>query len=112
MKKVLLVVLAVAAAAAVVAIPALAATKTVKVGDDYFGSKGTKPTIAVRRGTTVRWTWVGRVPHNVKVARGPKTFGSATQRRGSFSARLTKPGTYRIVCTIHQPDMVMTLKVT
>jgi plastocyanin len=111
MKKVLLVVLAVAVAAAIVAIPALAATTTVKVGDNYFGSRGKKPTITVKRGTTVRWTWVGHVPHNVKVASGPKRFGSATLTRGSFSARLTRPGTYKIVCTIHQPDMVMTLKV-
>jgi plastocyanin len=94
---------------AVVAVPALAAVKTVKVGDNYFRPK----TLTVKRGTTVRWVWGGKAPHNVTVTRGPVKFHSATKRKGAYSKRLTRKGTYSIVCTIHQAlGQRMTLKVT
>jgi plastocyanin len=112
MKKLLTVALVVAVAAAVMAIPALAATKSVKVGDNYFVHAGKAPILKVKRGTTVRWVWSGHAPHNVRVVSGPARFGSAVMTRGSFSKRLTKKGTYKLVCTIHQPSMAMTVKVS
>lgn len=86
----------------VLAATALAATKTVKVGDNWFvrSSSGT-PTVTVRAGDTVRWSFVGDAPHNVKVTKGPARFSSKTQSSGIFRRRVTKRGTYRIVCTIH-----------
>jgi plastocyanin len=97
-------------AGAVIAVPALgAATKTVKVTDFKFSPK----TLTVKKGTKVTWKWGGAVIHNVTVTKGPKKFASKTISKGSFSQTLTKPGTYNIVCTIHQSQgMVMTLKVT
>jgi len=101
---------AVAATTATVAVPALAATKSVKVGDDYFVRSGARPTVAVSRNTTVKWVWRGKVAHNVFVLKGPQKFHSKTFVKGSFAHKMTRKGTYKIVCTIHS-GMEMTLKV-
>lgn len=110
MRKIIILALALAACAAF-AIPALAATTSVKVGDNYFVKNHGTPTVTVKRGTTVKWQWAGHAPHNVTVTKGPRTFRSTTQTKGTFSEKLTKPGTYTIICTIHQPNMKMILKV-
>ena len=94
------------------AVPALAATSTVKVGDNWFVRSSGVPTVTVKRGDTVRWRWVGDAPHNVTVRSGPTKFKSRTQTSGSFSKRLTRKGTYRIICTIHgASDQSMVLRV-
>ena len=107
MKKLLAAGAATAVAAGALAIPAFAATKTVTVKDNKFVANK----ITVKRGTTVKWVWRGKAPHNVKVVKGPAKFGSKTQVKGSFSKKLTKAGTYTILCTIHAPGMKMTVKV-
>jgi plastocyanin len=108
----LLVASLIAAVSAVLATQALAATRSVKVGDDYFVRKGSVPTVTVRKGTTVTWRFAGKDLHNVKVSKGPAKFGSSYKDSGTFSKRVTRTGTYTIVCSIHQPDMKMRLKVT
>jgi plastocyanin len=95
----------------VAAAPAAAATRNVKIGDDYYVRAGSPPTVTVSKGTTVRWNWRGSRQHNVLVRSGPVSFQSALKRSGSFSRRMRRRGTYRIVCSIHQPDMAMTLRV-
>ena len=107
MKKFLAAGAATAVAAGALAIPALAATKTVQVKDNVFVAKK----ITVSKGTTVKWVWKGKAPHNVKVTRGPVKFGSKTQVKGSYSKKMTHKGTYTIVCTIHAPSMKMTIHV-
>jgi plastocyanin len=92
---------------AAVAVSAFAATKTVAVKDDVFAPTS----ISVRKGTTVKWVWNGKAPHNVTVTSGPTKFHSPTQKKGSYSKKLTKKGTYKLVCTIHAPRMAMTVKV-
>jgi plastocyanin len=94
-------------AAGALAVPALAATKTVQVKDNKFVAKS----ITVKKGTTVKWVWKGKAPHDVSVTKGPAKFKSSVKSSGSFSKKLTKAGTYTIICTIHQPDMRMTIKV-
>jgi plastocyanin len=103
--------LALIAALLAAAAPAAAATRNVKIGDDYFVRAGSPPTVTVKRGATVRWNWRGNRQHNVVVTRGPVSFQSALKRSGSYSRKMRRAGTYRIVCSIHQPDMAMTLKV-
>src|SRR3954451_4401821 len=99
------------AATLLVAVPALAATKKIKIGDNYFVKKGTQPKITVKRGTTVKWTWPNTgVPHNVTVTSGPVTFRSPSKTKGTYAKKVTKKGTYRISCTIHS-GMNMTLTV-
>jgi len=88
-----------------------AAARNVKIGDDYYVRKGSPPTVTVSKGTKVTWNWRGSRQHNVVVQRGPASFQSKLKRSGSFSRKLRKRGTYKIVCSIHAPDMAMTLRV-
>jgi plastocyanin len=94
-----------------IAAPAGAATRNVKVGDDYYVRAGNPPTVTVTRGTTVKWNWRGTRQHNVVVQRGPVSFRSALKRSGSYKRKMRRAGRYRIVCSIHAPDMAMTLRV-
>jgi plastocyanin len=99
--------LAVAALAAALAIPALAATRTVSLHDNYFSPKAT----TVSKGTKVRFVWRGEAPHNVTKTKGPgKKFRSANKQSGTFSRTFTTSGSYTIVCTIH-PGMTLKLRV-
>ena len=104
MKKLAVAAVAIAAALAV-AVPSNAVT-VVRVGDDFF-----RPgSVTVSKGATVRWRWVGDDPHNVTVRRGPVRFRSSTKSSGTYTKRLRRRGTYRLVCTVH-PGMNMTLRV-
>ena len=108
----LLVATLIAAASAVLATQALAATRSVKVADDYFVRKGSVPTVTVKKGTKVTWRWAGKEMHNVAVTKGPVKFRSSYKDSGTYSKTLRSTGTYTIVCSIHQPDMKMKLRVT
>jgi plastocyanin len=106
----LILLIAVAAVLAALAVPALAATRTISVGDNWFVRKGSPTTVTVTKGTTVRWRWVGHAPHNVNVTSGPVRFRSTVKTSGTYAKKVTRAGRYRIVCTIH-PGMEMTLRV-
>jgi plastocyanin len=95
------------AACVALAVPASgASSKSIRMGDNFFKPK----TVTVRKGTTVRWKWKTKAPHNV-VGRGPKHFTSGSPKtRGNLSVRFTRKGTYRIACVVH-PKMKMTIKV-
>ena len=97
--------------AGVLATQALAASRSVKIGDDYFVRKGSMPTITVRKGTRVTWRWTGKDLHNLAVTRGPAKFRSGFKTSGTFSRTVRRAGTYTIVCTVH-PGMKMKLRVT
>jgi plastocyanin len=100
-----------------VAAPALSKHKSLEVDDNYFVEKGKPHTVTVHTGDTVEWEWEDTTAnrHNVTVIKAPKgtkKFHSKTMRSGSFEKKLKKPGTYKIVCTIHAAEgMKMTLKV-
>ena len=112
MRKLLLVV-AVPVATAALAIPALAATKSVKVGDNYFVRSSGVPTVTVKKNDTVRWNFAGDNPHNVKVKSGPVKFTSPTKESGTYRRKMTRAGTYVLYCSIHgQSDQSMKLRVT
>lgn len=80
------------------------ATRTVTIGDNFYAP--TKMTVRV--GTTVRWKWPDDTgdSHDVKLGSAPKAArrfhseeaGSAY----SFKRKLTIPGTYKIICTLHE----------
>jgi plastocyanin len=86
-------------------IPAFAATKTISVRDNSFSPKST----TVKRNTVIRFTWRGSNPHNVISTSARKIKPIATRTSGSVSRKLTKKGTYRMLCSIHEG---MTLKIT
>jgi plastocyanin len=94
----------------VFAATAIARTRTVEVDDNYFVKRSGSVTVNARRGDTVKWEWEGSNPHNVTVRSGPTRFRSKTISNGSYSKKVTRAGTYRIVCTLHS-GMKMTLRV-
>ena len=93
---------AAAVAAAFTAQAPAAGTKSVKVGDNYYVRASGVPTVTVSKGTTVRWNFAGRAPHNVTVKSGPVKFRSGNKLHGAtYTKKLSKKGTYRIYCSIH-----------
>jgi plastocyanin len=102
--------LALAAVAAVGSVAAAAPVATIKVGDNFL--RPSKKT--VKRGTTVRFDWVGAARHHIVKARGPgdPIASPATTKDGvNLAKRLDKTGTYRFVCTIHPTEMRLKLVV-
>jgi plastocyanin len=91
--------------------PALSKGKAIVVADNYFVHRGAARTVTVERSDTVVWQWRGSNRHNVTVRRGPVRFHSRTRNSGNYRKKLTKRGTYKIICTLHAPRMRMTLKV-
>ncbi|MGZ4332621.1 MAG: cupredoxin domain-containing protein [Solirubrobacteraceae bacterium] len=112
MKK-LLAATAVTGLAAATAIPALAATKTVKVGDNYFVRPANNATVSISKGSSLEFVWRGNAPHNVVKRSGPgAAFHSPVKiHGGTFTHRFTRAGTYKLVCTIHS-GMKLTVKVS
>jgi plastocyanin len=84
-----------------------AAAPRVRVGDNYFSPSS----LTVARGTRVTWSFSGDDAHNVTVTKGPVRFRSPTRSSGTYSRRMRKPGTYRIVCSIHAGKQRMRLTV-
>ena len=104
-KRLLLLPVLAAAALGGASLPAGAAT-SIKLKDDLFAPKSA----SVSKGSTVVFRWAGKAPHNVTVSKGPVKFHSSTKERGTYTKKLTRAGTYTIICTIH-PGMSLTLKV-
>jgi plastocyanin len=91
-----------------------ARTKTVQIGDNYYAPA----TLKVRKGTYVRWRWpdYGFDSHDVLLKKGPrgvkKFHSDFASSAYSYKRRLTVPGTYKIICTFHEAEMFMSIKVT
>jgi plastocyanin len=100
MRKLIFVVLALSVLAALAG-TALAATRSVKVGDDYYVRASGVPKVTVSKGTTVRWRFVGDNPHSVTVSRGPVKFNSGVRSSGSYRKKMRRRGTYTIFCVVH-----------
>lgn len=106
----------VAGAAAFAAVPAPAktkgATRTIKLGDNYY----TPDKVTVRRNTTILWKWPDLTSdgHDVALDKGPKgakKFASEEAAAAyTYKRKLTVPGTYKIICTLHD-EMRMTITV-
>jgi plastocyanin len=108
MRKTITAMAAIAVAGATAVAPSLgASTKTVSIKDNRFVPKS----VTVAKGTAIRWVWKGRSLHNVAVATGPSSFRAGTRKKGHFTHTFTKAGIYQIVCTVHAPDMRMTVTV-
>ena len=107
MKRLIAVLAAVSVVAALFAIPAFGATKSVSVRDNLFAPRS----ITIKRNDTIVFRWRGENPHNVVANRGPVRFRSSIKRTGTYRKKFTRRGSYRIVCTIHPPNMRMTVRV-
>ena len=66
----------------------------------------------VRAGTRIRWRFWGRTLHTVTLASGPRGFSSPNLSDGrTYERRLTRPGTYRLYCSLHPVQMTSTVRV-
>jgi plastocyanin len=90
----------------VAASPASSAGTTIRLRDNLFSPKSK----SVARNTTVTFRWAGRNAHNVVVTRGPVRFSTRAKTTGTYRRKLTRRGTYSIVCTLH-PGMALKLRV-
>jgi|SRR5215207_9768788 len=100
MRKLIVVAVATCALAALTA-TAFAATKSVKVGDNYYVRASGVPKVTVAKGTTVKWRFAGDRPHSVTVSKGPVKFNSGVKSTGTFKKKMKKRGTYTIYCVVH-----------
>jgi plastocyanin len=85
--------------AAVYAVPAIAATKTTSLQDDYF----VKAKLTVKKGTTVVWKWHTDDEHTVTDLKG--RFGSAQTDHGTFKHKFAKRGKFTVYCLVHPSVM-------
>jgi plastocyanin len=87
--------------------------RSVAIGDYYFAPAK----LTVKKDTYVYWKWPsgGGDGHDVVLVKGPKGakkfasdvfFADEKYRR-----KLTVPGTYRIVCSLHEDQMQQTIVV-
>jgi plastocyanin len=73
---------------------------------DVTGFRFAQPRVSVPRGATVRWRFTDTTLHNVTLANGPAGFASLNLGDGrTFAERLTRPGTYRLFCSLHPVEM-------
>jgi plastocyanin len=110
-----------AGAAVIAAAPAVAGThsgkpqrKTVGVADNFYSPK--KLTVNLKSRITWKWTEEAADVHDVKLVSAPKGVKKFQSEPGSagftYSKTLTKPGTYKFLCTFHEEDnMRMTIVV-
>jgi plastocyanin len=88
-------------------------TRKVSVNDNYYGPSK----LTVHVGDTIDWHWSDDITdvHDVKLKTAPKgvkKFGSDPLAAGDdFKRKLTKAGTYKIICTFHEEEMKMTITV-
>jgi Tol biopolymer transport system component/plastocyanin len=82
--------------------------RQVAILDNAFHHGRDRPTVHLRAGQRLTWLWRSQQSHQVTVATGAHALRSPTQAHGRFSVRLTRPGTYDFVCSIHAPGMHMT----
>ena len=77
------------------------------VGDFRYGAER----ISIRRGSTFTWRFVGAFPHDVTVSAARRASRRRGRRAGTFKHRFTKPGTYRLFCSLHPAKMVQQITV-
>ena len=87
-------------------------TKTIKLGDNYYAPDK----VTVKRNTTIAWKWPDLTSdgHDVALQKGPKGVKKFASEEAAaaytYRRKLTVPGTYKIVCTLHD-EMKMTITV-
>ena len=112
-----------AGAVALAAAPAVAGSheaartpqkKKIEVADNYYNPR--KLTVNLRSRITWVWSEDSADVHDVKLISAPKGFKKFQTEPASagytYSKTLTKPGTYKFICTLHVEDgMRMTIVV-
>ena len=88
--------------------------KKIEVVDNFYNPR--KLTVNLKSRITWNWTDEAADVHDVKLTSAPKGFKKFQTEPGSagftYSKTLTKPGTYKFICTFHEEDnMRMTIVV-
>ncbi|HEY7255259.1 MAG TPA: plastocyanin/azurin family copper-binding protein [Solirubrobacterales bacterium] len=102
--------IAIAGLLAFAALASSASAATITIGDNFFSP--TSKTVSV--GTKVRFDWTGRKKHNVTKQSGPgASFNSETTKSNgiNFSKTFSRPGVYKLICTVHPKEMKLTIRV-
>ena len=87
---------------------ALARTKSVGMGDNYFFNG----TVTIKKGSSVHWHWSNTENlHNVVLRAKGESFHSKTGHSGSITHTFRHKGTFTIICTKHKSVMRMKVKV-
>jgi plastocyanin len=75
----------------------------IQVGDRFFS----KTNVEIKPGQQLTWDFPSNSQlHNVTLANGPEGIASDNLNDGrSFTARFTRPGTYRFFCALHPVQM-------
>jgi plastocyanin len=88
--------------------------KKIEVADNFYNPK--KLTVNLKSRITWVWSDESADVHDVKLVSAPKDFKKFQTEPASagyvYSKTLTKPGTYKFICTLHEEDnMRMTIVV-
>ena len=82
------------------------------VSIEYHNIAINPDTLKVKVGSTVKWTNLDSVEHNVTSEGGPQKFASKNFGEGAtYEVKLTKPGVIHYECTIHPATMNGTIEV-
>ena len=98
----LLISLTLAVALAAGAVAAQAATTTIS------WKVGSKKTITIKRGGTVKWVWADSQPHDV---RGPGLKTAIKRRPASVRKTFRRSGKFSYICTVHPSTMKTVVRV-
>ena len=71
------------------------------VVDDAFQH----PLVSIGLGTTFTWLFQGSVFHDVTLVSGPVGFSSPWTLDGTYTHTFTRPGVYKLFCSLHPAQM-------
>jgi plastocyanin len=92
--------------------PASGATKSGVVAISYHNIAIAPDTVKVKVGSTIKWTNLDNIDHNVTSEGGPQKFASKDfGENGTFEIKALKPGVIHYECTIHPASMNGTIEV-
>jgi plastocyanin len=84
--------------------PGMASTDedTVTIIDNAFRFKSGGETLKIKVGETVKWTYDGKVTHDINSLNAANLKSPNLKRGDSYSYTFNKPGTYGFYCSFHE----------
>lgn len=97
------------AATALIALPRRRLPRACRsLSDDVFSPSAK----TISKGTKVTFKWKGESPHDVIATKnGKRYFTIGIRSSGTVTKTFRSKGTYKLICSIHTPDMKATIKV-
>ncbi|WP_293910617.1 plastocyanin/azurin family copper-binding protein [Deinococcus sp.] len=84
--------------------PGMASTaeNTVTIIDNAFRFKSGGETLKIKVGDTVKWTYDGKVTHDINSLSAPSLKSPKLRRGDTYSYTFNKPGTFGFYCSFHE----------